>query len=328
MNIISPMATGNGAYIVHKILEKYIPQYIVKRYNPYLTLFPFILKPGVRITKNADLIHTSPDYAYFFNKKSIPLIITFHNYVLDVWMKQYSSFLQNIHYKTDLRLFTKLAVQHAHTITAVSRYTAEIIKKDMKVSKPIKVIYNGVDTDLFTPQNHKNNNKIKVFFSGNLTRRKGAQWLPDIASLLKKNITIYYTKGLQTKNSLISCNNLKTIGNIPYSKMPDIYRKMDILIMPSIREGFGLAVAEAMACGLPVVASDCSAIPELIDNNKGGFLCRIGDTNEFANKINILAESSLLRKDMGEYNRSKIEKSFTVKKMINEYNQLFNRVLS
>jgi glycosyltransferase involved in cell wall biosynthesis len=109
--------------------------------------------------------------------------------------------------------------------------------------------------------------------------------------------------------------------------MPSVYRMHDILLSPTVREGFGLAIAEAMACGLPVVASDCSAIPELIDHGKGGFLCPVGDVAAFAEKINILADSPRLRREMGEYNRTKIEKMFTVERMVNEYKDLFEEVL-
>ena len=82
-----------------------------------------------------------------------------------------------------------------------------------------------------------------------------------------------------------------------------------------------------MACGLPVVASDCSSIPELVDPGKGGFLCPVGDVDAFAKKINILADSPRLRKEMGEYNRAKVEKMFTLERMVNEYKDLFEEVL-
>ena len=98
--------------------------------------------------------------------------------------------------------------------------------------------------------------------------------------------------------------------------------------MPTVREGFGLAIAEAMACGLPVVASNCSAIPELIDDGKGGFLCPIGDVQAFADKINLLAESPRLRLQMGEYNRAKIEQKFTLARMVKKYQALFKEVLT
>ena len=82
---------------------------------------------------------------------------------------------------------------------------------------------------------------------------------------------------------------LVPIGRVPHGEMPERYQQMDILLMPTVREGFGMAVAEAMACGLPVVASDCSSIPELVDDKKGGFLCPVGDTGAFADRINMLA---------------------------------------
>lgn len=121
--------------------------------------------------------------------------------------------------------------------------------------------------------------------------------------------------------------DLISVGSVPFEEMPNLYRDMDILLMPTVREGFGLSVAEAMACGLPVVASGCSSIPELIDDYKGGFLCPVGDVNVFAEKINILAESPSLRKEMGEYNRAKVEKMFTLNRMVNEYKKLFEEVM-
>ncbi|MBW2028500.1 MAG: glycosyltransferase family 4 protein [Deltaproteobacteria bacterium] len=327
--IISPLAWGSGAYIVHKLLESHVEGYEVSGYNPYWTICPFLLKI-VSPIRRADLIHTTADYASFFHNKRIPLVITFHNYVLDRWMRSYSSWMQRIHYATDLRFYTRLAVCTADCITAVSRFTAQLAKRDLGITRPIKIIYNGVDTDHFVPGSSPSvgRKEIRVLFSGNLTRRKGAHWLPDIAKRLDKNITIYYTQGLRGRGRLPAHRGLKPIGAVPFTKMPARYQAMDILLMPTVREGFGLAVAEAMACGLPVVASKCSAIPELVDDGKGGALCSVGDVAAFAEKINLLAESADLRKEMGEYNRSKVERLFTLDRMVNEYRELFEEILS
>ena len=330
MKVISPVAWGSGAFIIHKILERYLPQYKIISYNPKLTLVPLsLLMLNTASLKNADLIHTTPDYAWFFYRKSIPMIITFHNYVLDNWMRPYSSFMQKLHYATDLKIWTKLAVKNARKITAVSHYTADLVKHDMKLSTPIQVLYNGIDTTHFRPKRESRNSQkeIRVFFSGNLTRRKGAHWLRGIAKNLAKNIKIYYTQGLQDRGHLPYAENLHSVGAVPYENMPSRYRQMDILLMPTVREGFGLAVAEAMACGLPIVASDCSAIPELVKNTKGGFLCPVGDVRAFAEKINVLADSPTLRIEMGEYNRRKVEENFTLEKMIAGYQNLFESVL-
>lgn len=325
------MATGSGAYVVHSLLERHIPRYRVAGYNPYWTLLPFLL-PLTASIKGADLIHTTPDYARFFYRKSIPLILTFHNYVLDRWMKPYCSWTQRVHYSSGLRLLIRMGLQKAHVVTAVSHFTAHIVQQDLNLSRPIRVIYNGVDVNQFTPLSSSRSlpptsNKIRVFFSGNLSRRKGVQWLPLIARRLGKNIRIYYTQGLRSRSRSIPSPPLCPVGPIPFEDMPDCYRQMDLLLMPTVREGFGLAVAEAMACGLPVVASNCSAIPELIDDGKGGFLCPVGDTAAFAEKINLLADSPKLRRKMGEYNRAKVEKMFTLDRMVKEYQELFQEVL-
>lgn len=326
--IVSPMAWGNGAYILHKMIEKHIPNYTVKGYHPYLTIIPFSL-PWVASVKGADLIHTTPDYAVFFHTPSQPMVLTFHNYVLDRWMQNHSSWIQSLYYTTTLKLLSRVAVKKSHALTAVSQYTAHLVQEDLSLSEHIRVIYNGVDVDQFKPEasSRYSRKEVRVFFSGNLIRRKGAHCLPSIARGLGKNIRIYYTQGLRTPNNLASNAKLQPIGSVPFKDMPNRYRQMDLLVMPSVREGFGLAVAEAMSCGLPVVATNASAIPELIDEGKGGFLCPVGDVNAFAEKINLLADSPKLRHEMGEYNRAKVEKMFTLDRMVKEYQELFQGVL-
>jgi glycosyltransferase involved in cell wall biosynthesis len=329
LKIISPMATGSGAYVIHRLLENHIPRYRVASYHPNWTFIPFAL-PVVAKIKNADLIHTVPDYAPFFYRKSVPLIISFQNYVLDSWMRPYSSFLQKLHSAVDLKFWTKLAINRAIKITAVSEFTANLVKEDMKLSLPIDVIYNGVDTNHFTPNagRKKNHKEVHVFFSGNLTRRKGAHWLPEIAKLLDQNIKIFYTKGLRTRKTLPNLPNLESRGPVQFEDMPDHYRRMDILLMPTIREGLSLSVLEAMACGLPVVTSNCSSLPEQIDEGQGGFLCPAGDVKAFAEKINFLADSPKIRNEMGNYNRAKVEKKFTLEKMVEKYKNVFEEILS
>jgi len=326
MRIISPMAYGNGAHILHQILENHLPDYKVKGYSPYLTIIPLLLK-AISIPKNIDLIHTTPDYAPFFASKKTPLLITFHGYSLEKKYQRYNSALQNIHYSTDLKLFTSLAIMQAHTITAVSQHTATTIRKNHNITKPIHIIHNGIDEKAFRPiPTNQIKNKINVLFSGNLRRQKGAHWLPEILKKTNANINLYATTG--PMNLHRELKGIRSVGTLQHKDMPRLYNSMDILLMPTVREGFGLAVAEAMACGLPVVATNCTALPELIDHGKGGYLCNMGDTEDFAEKINILSESPKLRHEMGEYNRNKIESGFTLNRMITEYKNLFESILS
>ncbi|MHB1349598.1 MAG: glycosyltransferase family 4 protein [Desulfobulbaceae bacterium] len=326
MNIFSPMAKGSGAYILHQSLSEKIKGYTLQSFNPYWTLCPPALPFLFPHNSHVDIIHTTPDYSFFFKKK-IPLVVTFHGFVVDRETARYSTFLQKVHHLTALRFFIKLALKSATRVTCVSQFTAEMIRNNLNYTGKISVIYNGVDTTKFTPAKKQEDSKVKVLFSGNLTRRKGAHLLPDIASSLDKNIELCYTSGLRGKNPLPNMPNMRNIGPIPYAAMPAVYQGADILLFPTVREGFGLAAAEAMACGLPVVTTNCSSLPELVVDGKGGYLCEIGNTEEFARRINQLAQSSILRKEMGEFNRTRVEERFTLKQMVDNYHDLFTEVM-
>jgi glycosyltransferase involved in cell wall biosynthesis len=325
--VVSPMATGSGAYIIHQNLANKIRNYHICVYNPFWTLCPPVLPFLCRWQGIPDIIHTTPDYAAFFKRGKIPLVITFHNFVLDKEAIVHETLLQRIHHQTDLRFFTQKALSAATAVTAVSQFTAKLVKKELGYCGNVQVIYNGVDTNMFFTKQKKETVLIKVLFSGNLIRRKGVDLLPLIADKLNANIEILYTTGLRTKKKLPAHTNLKNIGAVPYSYMPKVYQDADILLFPTVREGFGLAAAEAMACGLPVVATNCSSLPELIVNGKGGYLCELGNVDEFAARINELAASPALRREMGEYNRAKVEKMFTLDRMVKEYQDLFQEVL-
>lgn len=316
--------------MVHHQIETRLSNYRVIPYNPWWTLMPPVLK--LIALQRVDLFHTTPDYAIFCTSRKIPLIVTFHNYVLDPFMHPYSSLLQRLHYQTDLRLFTRRAIAQATAITAVSQFTADVATRDMGLTQPIRVIPNGVDSTLFMPRHiavQANHSVIRVLFSGNLTRRKGANLLPDIAARLPHDIQIICAAGLGRQQVRIpSGHNIRILNNFSYKEMPALYQGMDMLLMPTVREGMPLAVLEAMACGLPIVATNCSSLPELVHEGKGGFLCPLGDAQAFADKIKLLASTPELRRQMGDYNRSRIEKEFTLKKMIDSYQSLFEEILA
>jgi len=327
-NIISPMGRGNGAYFLHKMLERCVKGYRVRDYNPRWEYFPLAF-PFFFHNENPSLIHTTPDYGFFFTRSGIPLVLTVHHLVLDSFMRQYSSLAQRIHYRTDLLFFTRISIIKAAALTAVSEFTAKMVRDELGFTGPIRIIYNGIDTVRFSPGSRSLKKRgLRVLFAGNLSLRKGVNLLPKIATLLSSDIEIVYTRGLRGGFDLPDLPNLRCLGRISNNDMPVLYRDSDILIFPSVREGFGLVPAEAMACGLPVVATDCSSLPELIDSGKGGFLCPIGDVDAFAEKINFLAENPELRREMGKYNRAKVEKMFTLDRMACEYQQLFEEVLS
>lgn len=103
-----------------------------------------------------------------------------------------------------------------------------------------------------------------------------------------------------------------------------VLKSSDIFVFPSIREGLSVAMMEAMAAGLPVIASKIRGNTDLIDENKGGFLCDRFNAQCFACAIDMLALDGELRQNMGEYNKQKIkayDKSIV-------YDQLYNILIN
>jgi glycosyltransferase involved in cell wall biosynthesis len=324
LRIASPMATGNGAYVVHQVLARHCEGYRLFGFDARWTLFPPSL-PLVVAGRAHDVVHTTPDHGVFFKRGGRPLLVTFHNYVLDRFMAAYSSPAQRFHYASGLRLYTQLAVRAAAGVSAVSHATARLVRDDLHYRGPIHVIHNGVDADKFRPcaAQHSSRQEVSVLFAGNLTSRKGAELLPAIARRLGPKVRIYYTLGLRAHQALPSTPNLCPLGAVPHQAMAELYRRMDMLLLPTVREGCSLAVLEAMACGLPVVASRVGSLEEQVDDGCGGFLCRLHDAGEFAGRINLLADSPALRKEAGAYNRSKVEEFFTLERMVARYERFF-----
>jgi glycosyltransferase involved in cell wall biosynthesis len=100
---------------------------------------------------------------------------------------------------------------------------------------------------------------------------------------------------------------LKVLGKRPHRDLPDIIRSCDLLVFPSYFEGFGLVILEAMACGVPVIATDATVGPDLIEDGVHGWLMTTGD----ATRLQMLMEMALTEParvfDMGRLARQRVE---------------------
>lgn len=323
--ILSAVPRGSGAERVHRTLESSVEGYRVVSYSPRLEYFPPML---LRLrSRSRALTHVPPDHAIFVTRPSRPLIVTFHNYLLDRAMTRFSSSVQRVHYATDLRLYVRVALRRAERVTAVSRATADLVHEDLGYSREIEVIANGVNVAVFRPaaEPTAEAGPLQVLFSGNPTPRKGAQWLAPIAARLGEQAEIAVTGGLRG-GGVAAQAGLRRLGRVAPAAMPALYRRFDALLLPSVREGMSLAVLEAMASGLAIVASDIPAMREIVDHGRGGLLCPVGDVEAFARALARIAADRALRRAMGAYNRAKAERDYCEDLMVERYRRLFAQV--
>ena len=99
-------------------------------------------------------------------------------------------------------------------------------------------------------------------------------------------------------------------GYVPEREKADYYNLADLLLFPSAMEGFGLTVAEAMSCELPVVVSDRGSLPELVVDGEGGFLCDPARREGFVQKVLLLLSDPMLRRKFGSANRQRVDRLF------------------
>jgi len=194
----------------------------------------------------------------------------------------------------------------------------------------IKVVPNWINLNRFKSKNKKQTKNL--IFVHWLSKRKGADMITPIVLKLKNLIKdfklIVVGNGPYKKDLLkeIKENKLekyiKIIGAVPNKDLAKYYEKADILIMPSMEEGFPRVLLEAMAAGVPYVASDVGAVKEIAPKIGQRFLVKPGDIEMFVHKIEILLSD---KKTYNEFKKQELEKvkEYGLEKIVEKFINLF-----
>ncbi len=117
-------------------------------------------------------------------------------------------------------------------------------------------------------------------------------------------------------------------GRIAEADKVGYYNAADVFVSPSALEGFGFTVGEAMSCGLPVVVSDRGALPELVANGEGGFVCRADDAGQLAGRLLELLGDASLRERFGRFNRERVDRQFRWERAARRVCEIYEDVLT
>jgi len=116
-------------------------------------------------------------------------------------------------------------------------------------------------------------------------------------------------------------------GYVPEADKADVYNLADVFFFPSAMEGFGLAVAEAMSSGLPIIASDRGSIPELVVEGEGGFLVDPSSAGRFVERLRLLLADAPLRAKLGRANAERVERHFRWDRCVDGTRRVYETVL-
>ncbi len=275
--------------------------------------------------------------AKIFSGSSVKIIITEHSVFSMLPVIAKTSFRRLV-----ARFFMPAMVRFlypkADAIVCVSRGIASDLIKSVKTQTDIKVIYNPVINDSIyqlslDPVNHLwfINQDIPVIVAvGRLVDCKDYPNLFKAFKLVleKKSARLVILGDGPEKEKLVNLANQMGLSNniafLGFKSNPFKYMKQSsVFVLSSLQEGFGNVIIEAMACGVPVVSTDCPVGPgEIIENSKNGILVPVGDEKKMATVILELLNDSLLSEKLVSEGRKRAE-FFSVKKSVAEYQKVF-----
>ena len=211
----------------------------------------------------------------------------------------------------------------------------------------IQLIYNAIDIGRYsqiTPEIRKStresfgiaNGTFLIGFVGRLHPQKGVEILLEAFARChpehKNSFLLIVGEGeLQNRleayaTSLGITNQILFLGS--RKEIPEILVSLDLFVLPSLWEGLPMVLLEAMAAGLPVIATSVGGTPEVVVDGTTGYLVPPEDADKLATAILQLAENPELRMNFGKAGRARVEKNFSIREMVKKIEQLYRDLLA
>jgi len=274
-------------------------------------------------------IHFTPSHKeslFYFGVKNI---------IASTWG---SDVVDQIKFPGKIHRYRRFFFKQAKVITATTNFLAKATSK--YTEKEIHIIPFGVNCEDFSPEKKtvRNDGLINIGFVKHLLPTYGPEYLILAMNLVVKkrpNVRLLMAgKGdmLEELNNLVKSleldNNVKFVGKIPHNEVPVFLANIDIFVMPSNYDSFGVAAIEAQAMEIPVVATNVGGIPEAIVDGETGILVEPRSPRKLADAIISLIDNPELRAEMGKNGRKYVMKYFLWKKNAKEMEAIYQSVVS
>ncbi|HEX4629354.1 MAG TPA: glycosyltransferase family 4 protein, partial [Chthoniobacterales bacterium] len=196
----------------------------------------------------------------------------------------------------------------ADVVIVPSTFSRNSLEQAPGFKAQVKVVPYGLPTVNQAPdENHAG--KLRVLFVGALSQAKGLKYLLEAAAKLERKIEL--TLVGKRVSSIIPTQAVlgkhRWIHSLPYTELLREMSRHDVLVLPSLHEGFGLVLGEAMAQGLVVIATAHSAAPDLIDDGVDGFIIPIRSSDAIVEKLELLLREPARLREMKQAARRKAE---------------------
>ncbi len=193
------------------------------------------------------------------------------------------------------------------TVLVASSFTQQTLSEFPGVLPEVVVVPYGAPTPVpnISPSVRLPDESLKILFVGSLGQRKGLRYLLEAVESLKGqggyDLTLIGTMpGAKCEPLRKAVQRHRYIPSLPHAEILAEMRRHHVLVLPSLFEGFGLVLTEAMANGLPIIATAHTAAPDLIENGKEGYLVPIRSADQIAARLTDLRGDETRRQAMAE----------------------------
>jgi len=236
---------------------------------------------------------------------------------------------------------TRYAIDAVDGVTAVSDYLKNKTISVFGTQRPIEVIRNFVDTRRFHPRGENEcrgrlaapGEKIVAHLS-NFRPVKNIAGVVQMFAQLRRRMAaklVMIGDGPQTAEAFALARALGVAADVKFlgnrEDVPDILSCADVFCLPSHYEAFGLAALEAMACGVPVVASRVGGVSELIEDGVTGFLVGPDEYEEGGERLHRILSDPVLAGRLREAGLARVRDHFTADEVVPLYEDVYNRLL-
>lgn len=234
-----------------------------------------------------------------------------------------------------MKPLTRRIWQRASKVVALSEALAETARQTAP-DIDIEVIPNGIDTEQFSPPEQRAREApMRLITVARLLKRKGIHTILQACarpSRLPVQLQIIGTGPYESRlremvDELNLSDRVQLLGFVPNEELPAYYRKADIFVLPSATESFGLVFAEAMACGLPIAASNVGGIPETVRDGVDGLLCPPDDPMALRENLVRLMSDFETREEIGQSQRQRVLRHYPWEHIAERYAELYRSVL-
>jgi colanic acid/amylovoran biosynthesis glycosyltransferase len=288
------------------------------------------------MSQNPGLIHlewisTAIDYDWIFDFFSCPIMVSNRGRQVNIWpyIPGNSEYIKSV-----ARVFDKATIIHS----VCKNIQQQAITLGMQPQKGV-VIYTALDTEAYTPVAHNSSeDKLRILMVGSLIWRKGYEY-----ALLAFQKVIFDDPSVEllivgegperdriefTIQDLGLANHVQLLGKLDPDKVLETLHQCDIFFHASLSEGIANSVVEAMACGLPVVCTDCGGMAEAIQGGVEGILTPTRDPDSAAQALIRLIDEPSLREKMGMAGRERVLNQFSIEIQANKFSELYELLLN